>query len=206
MTMFPNAFIVNVEKDDSTHFNQAGGKRMRGYFKDDKLRRMDIDGNAESIYFSRDSAKQTVDGMGRSISSRIRIDFKDNKAERLSFYVKPEVRYGPLDKFNEDDKILKGFTWKPKERPVSKESILPSYSRKQAAEKSVAGKEKAGRPPLKKTKRIKEKTGRDNTQTKTPGKPAILKTVADTALKKDTTLKSTPQKPAVKKDTAAVNR
>lgn len=167
MTMFPNAFIVNIEKNDSTHFNQAGGKRMHGYFRDDKLRRMDIDGNAESIYFSRDSTKQTVDGMGRSISSRIRIDFKDNKAERLAFYVKPEVRYGPLDKFKEDDKILKGFIWKPKDRPVSKESVLPSYGRKKkSVEKPVAGKSKAGAPSLKKTTPIMETAPRDTTQNK----------------------------------------
>jgi len=28
---FPNAFAVNIEKGDSTHFNQAAGKKMRGF-------------------------------------------------------------------------------------------------------------------------------------------------------------------------------
>ncbi len=127
MTMFPHAFIVNIEKTDSVHFNQVSGKRMRGFFKDDKLHRMFIEGNAESIYFSRDSGKMTISGMQRSLSSRIRVDFKDNKATNLAFYTKPENRYGPLNKFKDDDKILKGFIWKPKDRPVSKESIIPSY-------------------------------------------------------------------------------
>lgn len=207
MTMFPNAFIVNVEKDDSTHFNQAGGKRMKGYFKDDKLSRMDIDGNAESIYFSRDSGKTTVNGMGRSISSRIRIDFKDNKATRLAFYVKPETRYGPLEKFQEDDKILKGFIWKPKDRPVSKESILPSYNKKkQAAEKPAAEKAKGGKPPGIKTKGIKEKGTRGSMQTKTANKPPALRTAADSALKKDTTLKPAAGKSPAGKDTAVVKQ
>ena len=206
MTMFPNAFIVNIEKDDSTHFNQAGGKRMKGYFKDDKLNRMDIDGNAESIYFSRDSGKTTVNGMGRSISSRIRIDFKDNKATKLAFYVKPETRYGPLEKFQEDDKILKGFIWKPKDRPVSKESILPSYNkRKQAAEKPAAGKTKGGKPPGIKTKGIKEKATRDGTQNQTINKP-ILKAAGDSVLKRDTALRSSFKKSDAKKDTAAIKR
>lgn len=129
MNIFPSAFIVNIENADSTHFNQMSGKKMKGYFKDDKLDRMYIAGNAESIYFSRDSLKK-VDGMQRSLSTRIAITFKDNKASTIKSYVKPEQRYGPLDKYTEDDKILKGFLWKPKERPVSKESIIPSYNRK----------------------------------------------------------------------------
>src|ERR1700733_10420226 len=103
---------------------------MRGFFKDDKLHRMFIEGNAESIYFTRDSGKMTISGMQRSLSSRMRIDFKDNQATNLVLYTKPEDRYGPMEKFKEEDRLLKSFIWKPKERPVSKESILPSYNRK----------------------------------------------------------------------------
>ena len=141
MMMFPSSFIVNIEKDDSTHFNQVAGKRMRGFFKDSKLDRMFISGNAESIYFSRDSGK--VSGMERSLSTRMRVLFKDNSATDIFFLVKPEQRYGPLEKFTEDERILKGFIWKPKERPISKESIIPSYNKKTAPAKSAPGKKPA---------------------------------------------------------------
>ena len=108
---------------------------------------MFIEGNAESIYFSRDSAKNTVDGMERSLSSRIRVDFKNSKATAISFYVKPAHNYGPLNKFKEDDKILKGFIWKPRERPVSKESIIPSYNKKaDVAAKTATDKLNKGKP------------------------------------------------------------
>ncbi|WP_186461770.1 OstA-like protein [Mucilaginibacter pallidiroseus] len=126
--MYPSSFIVNIEKTDSTHFNQIAGKRMRGFFKDDKLDRMYVTGNAESIYFARDSG--IVKEMVRSLSSRMRVSFKNNSASQAYFLTKPEHRYGPLNKFGPDEQILKGFIWKPKERPVSKESILPSYNRK----------------------------------------------------------------------------
>ena len=189
MTMFPSAFIVNIEKDDSVHFNQVGGKRMRGYFKDNKLNKMDIFGNAESIYFSRDSGKTTVSGMERSLSSRIHVDFKDNKVTNLGFYTKPQDTYAPLNKVKEDDKILKGFIWKPKERPVSKESIIPSYNKKRQAIKPP-DKSKDGKLPLK--------------------KPPGLKMTKDSAIKntipgkKDSILKNIPAKLSglgVKKDT-----
>lgn len=161
MMMFPSAFIVNIEKDDSTTFNQAGGKRMRGFFKNDKLDRMYISGNAESIYFSRDSTKKVTE-MERSLATRMRIMFKDNAATDVFFITKPEHRYGPLSKFKEDEKILKGFIWKPKERPVSKESIIPSYGRKMAAVTPKA-------PPPKKKPASTGKSLQPNVK---PAKPA----------------------------------
>ncbi len=192
MTMFPDAFIVNIEKTDSVHFNQVGGKRMRGFFKDDKLHRMFIEGNAESIYFSRDSGKMTISGMQRSLSSRIRVDFKNNQATNLAFYTKPENRYGPLDKFKDEDKILKGFIWKPKDRPVSKESIIPSYNKKPLATKSPPDKSKTGKPGTKKLPN--GKTVKGNAATAPPGKLPDLKTGKDSTLKTDTA-----KMPALKK-------
>jgi lipopolysaccharide export system protein LptA len=219
MTMWPNAFIVNTEKKDSVHFNQVGGKRMRGFFKNDKLWRMFIEGNAESIYFSRDSAKNTISGMQRSLSSRIRVDFKDNKVTTLVFYTKPENKYGPLNKFKEDDRVLKGFIWKPKDRPVSKESIIPSYTKKAnaAAARAAAkdAKDKGGKGSAKKIPGTKTTTSKDSAQNKQPAKldgiktgkdstaaappkSAPLKTGKDSILKTDTT-----KKPSInmKKDT-----
>jgi lipopolysaccharide export system protein LptA len=198
MRMFPHAFIVNVEKDDSTHFNQVGGKRMRGYFKNNKLYHMIIEGNAESIYFSRDSAKKTVDGMQRSLSSSIGAYFKDNKVTNMAFYTKPENKYGPLKKFTKDDQVLKAFIWKPKDRPVSKESIIPSYNKKKKADddkkalaaKGAPDKNKKGKstaqPPL-----GTKTAGKDSISGKTPGGTLPLKTGKD-SLKIDTGKKPIP--------------
>jgi lipopolysaccharide export system protein LptA len=201
MTMFPNAFIANIEKTDSAHFNQLGGKRMWGYFKDDKLKRMIFLGNAESIYFARDSGKMTISGIQRSLSSRITADFKDNKVTNMGFYSKPENRYGPEKKFTEDDKLLKAFIWKPKDRPVSKESIIPSYNKKKAdagkkksAGKSPGGKTKNGKQPPGKS--IPGKTGVTDSSKTAPVKSPGLKTAKDSTLKVDTT-KQAPPKPVI---------
>lgn len=214
LTMWPHAFIVNIEKTDSVHFNQVAGKRMRGFFKDDKLHRMLIEGNAESIYFARDSGKMTVSGMQRSLSSKIRADFKDNKVTNMGFYIKPENKYGPLSKFTDDDKILKGFIWKPKDRPVSKESIIPSFTKKKkmAEAKAAAAKAAKGKPTDKKTA---GKAVKDSTLKTAPGKLPALKTAKDSTIKpavikaaKDSTIKTPVIKAAkdsvVKKGTATL--
>ncbi|RYE07542.1 MAG: hypothetical protein EOP51_33820, partial [Sphingobacteriales bacterium] len=146
MDIYYNSFIVNVEKADSVHFNQVGGKKMRGFFKDSKLSLMYVDGNAESIYFVRDSVTSKITGMQRSLSSRMRIRLKSNKVTNLTFLSKPDIRYAPLNKFSEDDRILKNFIWKPKERPVSKEVIINSARRK-AANRAAARAEAAAAAP-----------------------------------------------------------
>ena len=155
MDAFPNAFIVNIEKNDSTIFNQVGGKRMRGFFKNDKLSRVYIDGNAETIYFSRDSATNQVTDMQRSFSSRIWVMMQNNDATRVGFITKAENRVLPISKVKADEKILKNFIWKPKDRPVSKESILPSYNKKKAAAAT-------GKPPVAGEPRPKKLNGKDD--------------------------------------------
>ncbi len=200
MRMFPHAFIVNIEKTDSTHFNQVGGKRMRGYFRNDKLYHMIIEGNAESIYFARDSGKNTISGMQRSLSSSIGAYFKDNKVTNMTFYTKPENRYGPLKKFKEDEKLLKGFIWKPKLRPVSKESIIPSYNKKKQTDEAkkkgetqaLADKSKKGKQPGKKPGSGKT-TAKDSTSAPGAGKLPLLKARQDSTLKTDTVKQAAPK-------------
>jgi hypothetical protein len=189
MTMWPHAFIVNIEKTDSLHFNQVAGKRMRGFFKDDKLHRMLIEGNAESIYFARDSGKMTISGMQRSLSSKIRADFKDNKVTNMGFYTKPENKYGPLNKFTEDDRVLKGFIWKPKDRPVSKESIIPSFTKKKKKAEAAAAAAKAAKAVKGKTtdkKTAGSKAAKDSTIKTAHGKLPALKTAKDSTIKSST--------------------
>jgi len=161
-----------------------------------------IEGNAESIYFARDSGKMTISGMQRSLSSKIRADFKDNKVTNMGFYTKPENKYGPLNKFTEDDKILKGFIWKPKDRPVSKESIIPSFNKKKKKAAAAAA-EKAAKAKLADKSAGKKGTGdkavKDSTQKAAPGKQPALKTGKDGAVKpsgikaaKDSIIKTGP--------------
>ncbi|WP_460679916.1 OstA-like protein [Mucilaginibacter koreensis] len=143
MELFQNAFAVNIEENDSTHFNQVAGKRMRGFFVDNKMSQMYVDGNAETIYFNRDSGRVTE--MQRSLTSRIKVNFKDNKVANIKWLIKPEFRYGPLSKFKEDERLLKNFIWKPKDRPTSKEYVIKAYSRRQAEARAAASRPKA--PP-----------------------------------------------------------
>jgi hypothetical protein len=151
---------------------------------------MYITGNAESIYFLRDSL-QVVKEMQRSLSSRMRIRFKNNSAQNVTFLIQPDHKHAGLNKFTEEERILKNFMWKPKERPISKESILPSYGRKH-------------NPPGPKTKTIKKPAGNPANKDEMAGDSTMNESSRETPL--TTGDDSTSVKPTrvIKKDSAGV--
>lgn len=176
--LFPSGFIVNIEKKDSLHFNQLAGKKIHGEFKDNKLSLLLVTGNAETIYYSRDSVTNEVTDMNRTISGSFRANFKNGKVNIVTFIQNPETRGIPLKDVKEEEKILKGFIWKPKDRPVSKEAILP---------------------PLLKSTRIKATPSKSSPVKKSAAKPA-LKKVALAKSSKDIPI------PKIGKDTIARDR
>jgi lipopolysaccharide export system protein LptA len=121
MLLKNKAFIVSTELD-STKYHQVKGKKISGFFTNDKLDRVFVDGNAESIYYTIEDNKFT--GMARSISSRIKVLFEDNKMTDVISIRKAATTYYPIAKIPEDQEILEGFIWKPELRPKSKEEVI----------------------------------------------------------------------------------
>lgn len=199
MDVFNTAFVVNLEKNDSLHFNQMAGKHLRAFFKDSKIERVIDYGNAELIYWKRDSTG--ISGMGHSFSSAIDAYFKNGDLIKTKFLTKPDENYTPLNKVQEDDKILKGFIWKPAERPANKEavtnpvkpaSVSDTVKKRPAAKAVVKG--KISRPAAKvssapkaapKTTGTIKATGKDSTFSARPdslpaGRP--VKTLKDSVI------------------------
>ena len=121
MQLKKDGFIVSTEMD-SLKFNQVKGKTMTGLFRDSKLYRMLVDGNAESIYYTLEDS--VYSGLNRTLSSRMRLDFADNKLTDVMLVRKAEGDYFPIEKVPKEKETLEGFIWKPNERPASKEEII----------------------------------------------------------------------------------
>lgn len=121
------AFTVNVYKD-SAKFNQIKGRLMTGFFKDGKLNTMYVDGNAESAYFTK-TDKGEYDKMNRTISSRIKIIFKENEIYEIVPIKDVEGTTTPAADVKEEV-ILTGFIWKPELRPLSKADVIRPVVRK----------------------------------------------------------------------------
>lgn len=153
MILQNNSFIVNSENSDSTNFNQIKGKVISGYFKENKLNQMFVDGNAESVYYVKDDTAYV--GLNHQISGRIKMIFQDGKLKNINSIRSVQGSTKPMDEITEEDKILKGFIWKPKDRPKSKEEIIPQLAKKESAKPPVKSVPKKAVPkksvPAKKT-------------------------------------------------------
>src|SRR5690606_41621994 len=124
-----------------------------GNFKDNKLHTMYVDGNAESLYYVKDDT--VYSGLNHQISSRIRIIMEDNKLSRITAIKSIDASVIPMDELTDDDKILDGFVWKPRDRPKSKEDIIPDAPQPKS---SVLPKKKDPEATKKKPPRSEEHT------------------------------------------------
>lgn len=136
MLLQHNSFIVNSENIDSTSFNQIKGKVITGYFRDNKLNQLFVDGNAESVYYVKEDSAYV--GLNHQVSSRIKMNFSDGQLKGINFIRAVQASTKPMDELTEEDKILKGFIWKPKDRPKSKEEIIPQLVKKDTKPKFPA--------------------------------------------------------------------
>lgn len=70
-------------------FQQIVGREIKGDFTDGELKKLLVNGNAESVYFNED-ADDPCSEFNQSQSSRLRIDFEDNAVQQIVLLGGPE--------------------------------------------------------------------------------------------------------------------
>ena len=115
-----NSFIIS--RDSIDNYNQIKGKKITAYFKENKIQKVDVNGNGESIYFATEN-DTTLVGMNKVICSNMFMHFKENKLQTISFITKPDALFVPPHEILEPDTRLKGFRWRTGEKPIRKEMV-----------------------------------------------------------------------------------
>ena len=121
MHLINNSFIIS--KQDSNRFDQIKGKNMVGYIVNNKLDKINVDGNGQTLYYAREDGKGII-GLNRAESSNIGIKFKDSKIYRIAFLRSPQGILKPLLELTQEERRLSGFDWKVSQRPLSKNDIF----------------------------------------------------------------------------------
>lgn len=122
MMLYNSAYMAEMDKD-SVDYNQVKGKNMYGFFKDNELYKVDVEGNAATIYFVRNNEKQLV-GINKAESSDLVIYVKNKRIHSITFKNKPDAKLYPEDKLSKSEKIIKGFIWNEEEHPKSRYDIF----------------------------------------------------------------------------------
>ncbi len=119
--MINNAFIIS--KDSTDTFNQIKGKKMTGYFEGKKLKTIDVDGNAQSVYYVREDDGYLI-GVNKEEASFMEIILNDNKISRIKYIEQiSEVMY-PAKNVPADVRRLENFEWKEELRPKDKSDVF----------------------------------------------------------------------------------
>lgn len=115
-----NSFIISEQ--DTNQFDQIKGKEMVGYIVNQKLDRIEVNGNGQTLYYARE--EEGIIGLNNAESSKITIQFKEGRIHRIIFIKSPVGELKPLLDLTADDKRLRGFDWRINERPMSKDDIF----------------------------------------------------------------------------------
>jgi len=119
--MKEDAFIISME-NDSVRFNQIKGKNMTGFIRDNKLQKIDVNGNGQSNYYAKN--EEGIIGLNKAESSNITIYMNEGKVKKIAFIKSPEGELKPMADIEEGDKLLPGFKWLDELRPKDKEDIF----------------------------------------------------------------------------------
>ncbi len=121
MNLRVNSFISSSE--DSLRFNQIKGRDMIGYFNDNNLYKINVNGNGQTIYYLRNNKKQ-LSGVNRAESSDLIIFIEESKVQKISLLNKPDATLYPIKQIEPQELKLKGFNWLKDKQPRNKEDIF----------------------------------------------------------------------------------
>jgi len=109
-----NSLVINSE--DGLLFNQIKGRNTTAFFRDDEVREMLVEGNAQAVYYALDDQRAYI-GLNETACSEMRLYFGDNKVESIKFYQQPSGKFIPMKQAGKETKKLEGFFWDQKRRP-----------------------------------------------------------------------------------------
>lgn len=115
MRLYANSFIVG--QDTLLNFNQVKGRNMVAYFQNNSIKKVDVLGNAESLYYALEG-DTAVSGMNKAVAATMVLRFAESKLQTISFLTNPDASFIPPHELKPADEKLKDFRWRPAERPT----------------------------------------------------------------------------------------
>jgi len=115
-----------MEVDSGKYYNQVSGKAIHAFFSNEELTKIDVKGNAWTIFYPTDEEKKdtviTIKrlGMNRLFAAELRIYLDSGEVRKITYFDKPDGIFFPLDKIDEKEKWINGFQWNPQLRPRRK--------------------------------------------------------------------------------------
>lgn len=97
---------------------------MRGYFRNNKIYKVNVMGNAQTVYYVYTDNNTTILGPNRAVSSNMLVYIDSNKVRSITYLQKPDATIYPIKDIKPAEFLLGDFQWRVTERPMKKEDIF----------------------------------------------------------------------------------
>ena len=119
-----NAFSVSQSGPVKANlFDQIQGKKLKGYFKDNNINKLEVYPDAEAIYYPTD-AKGAYIGVNQSKSDTIRAFFENRKLYKIKLDNENHITLTPMLKADFGSMRLSRYKWLIDQRPRTKEELF----------------------------------------------------------------------------------
>ncbi len=119
-----NVFIIEKDTLSSDGFQQIKGGLLDGAFENGKLDNIVITKNTEMVYYLYNDEDLQLIGIDKTTCSALKMNFVEGQIDDITFLVSPIGDVYPEDEIPLNDRTLKGFIWRIKERPETVEDLF----------------------------------------------------------------------------------
>jgi len=116
-----------IQREDSISYNQLSGKEIIAHMDSSQLRKVNVNGNAETIFYPRDDKDSTLVGLNKTESSFVTMHIKNKKMERIVMTSASSGIMYPIGQLKGGDTFLKNFFWLEKERPLTSSDVMRTF-------------------------------------------------------------------------------
>ena len=116
-----NAFVVTQQ--DSIRYDQIKGTEIMAYFDslDNSLQRFDALGGASALFYLEENGElATVNKVETKMLSAL---LKNSNIDQVFYFESPKNNAYPVVQLPKADHFMKGYTWRPDERPATPRDI-----------------------------------------------------------------------------------
>ena len=125
-----NAFVIT--QDDEICFDQIKGAEIMAYFDstDNSLKRFDALGGASALFYLEENG--TLATVNKVETKMLSGTLVNGNIDRVYYFENPHNNAYPVVQLPKDESRMKGFTWRPDERPATPGDITPLKIKKPA--------------------------------------------------------------------------
>ena len=107
---------LTVKREGYNEYDQMSGKEMLAYVRDGDIYLVDVQGNAETVFYPREDDGSYV-GVNRTQSSFVKVYLQDRHIDHVVFTTATTGVMIPLNQALPEEQFLSSFFWAEDERP-----------------------------------------------------------------------------------------